>query len=115
MGNKHAATLDDVFASLSDPTRRAILERLALGELSISELAFPFRMSLPAISKHLRVLEEAGLITRRKEGRIHYCRLRVEPLRSATDWLNRYRRFWEGQFDQLAEFLKATENLEEEP
>lgn len=107
--NNRVATLDDVFSALSDPTRRAILERLALGELSISELAFPFRISLPAISKHLRVLEEAGLIVRRKQGRTYYCSLQAAPMREATDWLDRYRRFWEGQFDQLARYLAETE------
>jgi DNA-binding transcriptional ArsR family regulator len=99
--------LDDVFSALSDPTRRAILERLAVGEASVTELAEPFaeQMSLPAISRHLRVLESAGLIGRAKEGRVHRLRLRPAPLKDAADWLAYYRRFWGDQFDSLEQYL----------
>lgn len=110
---RSAALLDEVFSALADPTRRAIIERLALGELSVSELAFPFRISLPAISKHLRVLEHAGLITRRKQGRVYYCRLHVEPIKGASEWLDRYRRFWERQFQSLADYLEAAKDEED--
>jgi DNA-binding transcriptional ArsR family regulator len=101
--------LDATFAALSDPTRRAILARLATGECSVTKLAAPFRVSLPAISKHLRVLEQGGLIARRKEGRIHYCRLMAEPLREAGGWISQYSTFWEQQLDALAEYLKREE------
>jgi len=113
MRRQVAAKLDAVFGALSDPTRRAIVERLALGELSVSELAAPFRVSLPAISKHLRVLEEAGLVTRHKQGRVYYCHLNVEPIQSASVWIDRYRLFWEGQFGQLARFLEQEDDGEE--
>ena len=98
--------LDRTFAALADPTRRAILARLALGEASVSELADPFAMSLPAVSKHLRVLEEAGLLRRRREGRVHRCSLEPEPMRVASDWIEAYRRFWEDRFDALARYLE---------
>lgn len=104
-------TLDRTFAALSDPTRRAIVARLAAGEASVSEVAEPFAMSLPAVSKHLRVLEEAGLLARRKEGRVHRIRLVAEPLREAAAWITAYREFWEGRLDALAEYL---ENQKEE-
>ena len=97
--------LDATFAALADPTRRAILARLALGEASVGELASPFQVSLPAISKHLRVLESAGLMAREREGRVHRCRLVAGPLHAAADWLLFYRRFWEGSFDSLADYL----------
>ncbi|MFQ5899554.1 MAG: ArsR/SmtB family transcription factor [Candidatus Methylomirabilia bacterium] len=101
--------LDSTFSALSDPTRRAILTRLARGEASVTALAEPFDISLPAISKHLRVLEGAGLLVRRKNGRIHRCRLVVGPMKSAAEWIARYRHFWEGQFDALAEYLSESE------
>jgi len=101
-------TLDAVFSALSDPTRRAILEKLATHECSVSELAKPFDMSLPAISKHLRVLEESGLIVREKDGRIHRMTLNSKPMKEALRWMERYRRFWEARFDELDRYLKST-------
>jgi len=98
--------LSTTFAALSDPTRRAILVRLAAGEASVTELAEPFEMSLPAISKHLKVLERAGLIARGREAQLRPCRLEAGPLRGAADWLERYRRFWEQGFDRLEDYLK---------
>ena len=99
--------LDATFGALADPTRRAILARLALGEATVTELASPFNVSLPAISRHLRVLEQSGLMVRRKAGRVHHCRLAPRPLQSATEWLTYYQRFWDGQFDSLAAFLAS--------
>jgi DNA-binding transcriptional ArsR family regulator len=101
--------LDATFSALSDPTRRAILAQLARGESTVKSLAAPFDMSLPAVSKHLRVLESAGLLKREIDGRIHRCRLAPNPLKSAGAWIEHYRRFWEGQFDALAEFLESPE------
>ena len=100
------SSLDSTFAALADPTRRAILSRLALGEANVSELAEPFPISLPAISKHLRVLEDAGLMIRRKEGRTHHCSLRTDPLGDAVEWIEEARQFWGSQLDALAEFLE---------
>ncbi len=108
-----AAQLDAVFAALAHPTRRAILTRLAEGDASVLELAEPFDVSQPAISKHLRVLEEAGLISRGRDAQRRPCRLEAEPLAEATEWLARYRRFWERRFrslDGLLEELKADPN-----
>lgn len=99
------AALDRTFFALSDPTRRAILQRLAEGQATVSELAKPFDMSLPAISKHLRVLEGAGLLNRRREGRTHTLSLAVNPLRDAATWLETYRHFWEAQFSALDGYL----------
>ncbi|GAA4052105.1 ArsR/SmtB family transcription factor [Nonomuraea sp. NPDC050663] len=93
--------LDSVFAALADPTRRAILTRLKAGEATVTELAEPFQMSQPAISKHLKVLERAGLITRGRDAQRRPCRLRAEPLKAATDWLERYRQDWEVSFRRL--------------
>jgi len=104
--------LDATFAALSDATRRGILARLAEGETSVSELAAPYRMSLPAVSKHLRVLEGARLIVRRKNGRVHRCRLAAQPMRNAAEWIARYRRFWENQFDALSSYLEKTQSPE---
>src|SRR5277367_4006056 len=98
--------LDLTFAALADPTRRAILARLASGEISVTELAEPFAMSLPAISKHLKVLERAGLITRGREAQWRPCRLEAEPLKDAADWLEHYRVFWEQSLDRLETYLK---------
>jgi DNA-binding transcriptional ArsR family regulator len=99
--------LDRTFAALADPTRRALLARLSEKEdLSVSELAKPFSMSLPAVMKHLDVLSDAGLVTRAKSGRIVACRLRTAPMQEATDWLNRYQRFWTERLDQLATLLE---------
>ena len=104
--------LDMTFAALADPTRRAILARLALGETSVTELAEPFSISLPAISKHLKVLERAGLITRGREAQWRPCRLDADPLKDAADWLEYYRRFWEQSLDRLAEYLKELQGQE---
>jgi len=101
------AVLDRTFAALADPTRRALLAQLEADKaLSVSELAEPFEMSLPAILKHLNVLSDAGLITRKKTGRTVTCRLAAEPMEHAMDWLNHYQRFWTEQLDQLAAFVK---------
>jgi DNA-binding transcriptional ArsR family regulator len=98
--------LDTTFSALADPTRRAILSSLAGGERSVGELAAPFKVSAPAISRHLRVLESAGLLSRTKHGRIHRCRLEAKPMRDAAEWMVRYRAFWEGQLDSLERYLK---------
>jgi DNA-binding transcriptional ArsR family regulator len=98
--------LNATFAALADPTRRAILARLASGETSVTELAEPFEMSLPAISKHLKVLQRAGLIMRGREAQWRPCRLAAGPLKDAADWLEHYRRFWEESFDRLEEYLR---------
>ena len=97
--------LSATFAALSDPTRRAILARLALGETTVSELAEPFSMSLPAVSKHLKVLERAGLISRSRTAQWRPCRLEAGPLRDLSGWLESYRRFWDESFDRLDEYL----------
>jgi len=98
--------LSATFAALSDPTRRAILARLASGETSVTNLAAPFEMSLPAISKHLKVLERAGLVARGREAQWRPCRLEAGPLKDAADFLERYRRFWEQSFDRLEDYLR---------
>jgi DNA-binding transcriptional ArsR family regulator len=99
-------SISSTFAALADPTRRAILARLALGETSVTELAEPFEMSMPAVSKHLRVLERAGLITRGREAQWRPCKLKADPLRQAAGWLDEYRQFWEQSFDRLDEYLQ---------
>ena len=98
--------LSAIFGALADPTRRAILARLAEGEATVNELAEPFAMTLPAVSKHLKVLERAGLISRGREAQWRPCRLEAESLREASDWVDRYRRFWESSYDKLASHLK---------
>jgi DNA-binding transcriptional ArsR family regulator len=98
--------LDHIFSALADPTRRAILARLALGTTSVTELAEPFKMSGPAVTKHLKVLERAGLVIRGREAQWRPCSLDAAPLKEATDWLERYRRFWEDSFDRLEEYLQ---------
>jgi DNA-binding transcriptional ArsR family regulator len=98
--------LDSTFAALADPTRRAILARLASGEASVTELAEPFEMSMPAISKHLKVLERAGLIARGREKQWRPSRLEAAPLKDATHWLESYRRFWDESFDRLDDYLR---------
>jgi len=100
------ASLDATFAALADPTRRAILARLALGETSVTELAGPFEMSMPAISKHLKVLERAGLIERGREAQTRPARLNPAALKTAADWIDEYRRFWEQSFDRLDVYLQ---------
>jgi DNA-binding transcriptional ArsR family regulator len=106
------AALDATFAALADPIRRGILERLAEGEASAGELAKPYKVTLPAISRHLRVLENAGLLARRKTGRVHRCRLNANPMRQAAQWITQYRRFWEQQFDALERYLEETQEKE---
>ncbi|MEX1023010.1 MAG: metalloregulator ArsR/SmtB family transcription factor [Dehalococcoidia bacterium] len=101
--------LDATFAALADPTRRAILARLVAGEATVTELAAPFEMSLPAVSKHLKVLERAGLIARGRQAQWRPCRLDAAPLRDVSDWVERYRRFWEERFDRLDEYLQAAQ------
>src|SRR5436189_6055217 len=105
MVKRRVDPLDATFAALADPTRRAIVERLTRGEATVGELAEPFEISLPAISRHLNVLEDAGLLARAKEGRVRHCRLLEEPLRDAFAWIAAYGSFWEGQLDSLSEFL----------
>ena len=102
---KHAEGLDETFSALSDPTRRKIVIALADGDRTVGELAAPFDMSLPAISKHLSVLERAGLITREREGRVRRCHLEREPLADAMQWIADYGRFWEESFDSLERLL----------
>jgi DNA-binding transcriptional ArsR family regulator len=101
-----SATLDRTFAALADPTRRRILTHLARGNQRVTDLARPFDMSLPAISKHLRVLEKAGLLRRRRYGRVHEIKLEARPLKDAAQWVEKYRKFWEGSLDRLAEYLE---------
>ena len=101
--------LSDKFAALADPTRRAILARLALGETSVGELAKPFDISGPAISKHLKVLERAGLIARSREAQWRPCRLEPQALKGVDDWLERYRQFWEERFNRLEHYLKTVQ------
>jgi DNA-binding transcriptional ArsR family regulator len=99
--------LSVIFAALADPTRRAILARLAEGEATVNEIAEPFEMTLPAVSKHLKVLERAGLISRGREAQWRPCKLEAEPLREATEWMSRYRQFWESSFDKLDAHLRS--------
>ncbi len=108
MVKRAADPLDATFGALADPTRRAIVERLSGGEASVGELAEPFDMSLPAISKHLTVLENAGLLTRIRDGRVRHCQLIEEPMRDALDWIATYGRFWEDQLDSLGRFLEKS-------
>jgi DNA-binding transcriptional ArsR family regulator len=104
--------LDRTFAALADPTRRRILDHLAGGERCVTELAQPYRMSLPAVSKHLRVLEKAGLIRRQRDGRVHRLKLEAKPMQRAQAWMEEYRKFWEASFDRLDAFLKQTQTTE---
>jgi DNA-binding transcriptional ArsR family regulator len=104
--------LNATFAALADPTRRAILARLASGEASVLELAEPFDISLPAISKHLKVLEHAGLISRSRDAQRRPCRIEGDALRDATAWMEQYRRFWDERFDQLDDYLKEMKKKE---
>ena len=108
------AQLDLAFGALAHPARRAILARLALGETSVNELAEPFEMSLPAISKHLKVLERAGLVARGREAQWRPCRLKAGPLREAVGWLEHYRRFWEQRLDRLDEYLHELQQQQKE-
>lgn len=104
--------LDATFAALADPTRRAILARLASGEATVMELAEPFDISLPAISKHLKVLERAGLIARGRDAQWRPCRLEAAPLREVDDWIAHYRKFWEESFDRLDDYLREIQQKE---
>jgi DNA-binding transcriptional ArsR family regulator len=107
------APLDDhlsaTFAALADPTRRAILARLARGESTVTELAAPFEMSLPAVTKHLKVLERAGLVTRSRQAQWRPCRLRPQPLKEAAGWVEQYRRLWEQRLDRLEDYLREVQ------
>jgi DNA-binding transcriptional ArsR family regulator len=105
-------TLSSTFAALADPTRRAILARLSVGEAPVTELAAPFEMSMPAISKHLKVLERAGLIARGREAQFRPCRLEAGPLKDAADWVAHYRQFWEQSFDRLDDYLRELKTKE---
>jgi DNA-binding transcriptional ArsR family regulator len=107
-----ADPLSSTFAALADPTRRAILARLARGESSVSEIARPFKISLPAITKHLKVLERSGLITRSRDAQWRPCRLNAEPMKEAVDWLQFYRQHWEESFDRLDEYLNQLKKNE---
>ena len=109
-----SAGLDATFAALADPTRRAILARLAQGEASVTELAAPFAMTQPAVSKHLKVLERAGLVSRGRDAQRRPCRLEPEPLERASAWLEHYRRFWEGRFQHLDVLLDELKKEEKE-
>ena len=107
--------LSTTLAALADPTRRAILARLALGETSVTDLAAPFDMSLPAVSKHLKVLERAGLIARGREAQWRPCRLHAEPLKEVADWIEHYRRFWEQSLDRLESYLHELQAKQKKP
>jgi DNA-binding transcriptional ArsR family regulator len=106
--------LSNTFAALADPTRRAILARLASGQASVTELAAPFQMTMPAVSKHLKVLERAGLIARGREAQWRPCRLEGEPLRDVADWMENYRRFWDESFDRLDDYLQSIQPVHKE-
>ena len=106
--------LSVIFAALADPTRRAILAHLAKGEASVTELAKPFEMSLPAISKHLKVLEGAGLITRSREAQWRPCQIEAQPLKDAADWIEQYRQFWEESLDRLDDYLHELQTQEKQ-
>jgi len=112
MVNYSRRQLDLTFAALADPTRRGILHRLARGDRCVTDLARPYSMSLPAVSKHLRVLENAGLVRRRRQGRVHSLKLQAAPMRQASRWIGDYRRFWEGSLDRLGGYLKELQEKE---
>lgn len=105
--------LDQTFSALGDATRRAIVARLANGEAPLAEVAAPFEMSLTAVSKHVRVLSEAGLVSVTKRGRTRYCRIEASPMRDAVDWLNDYQRFWDQRLEALGEFLQDDKDADE--
>ena len=106
--------LDRTFAALADPTRRRILEHLSSGDHCVTELARPYSMSLPAVSKHLRVLEKAGLVRRHRDGRVHRLKLEAAPMQAAAQWIAEYRRFWEESLDRLDEYLKKLQSPQPE-
>ncbi|HNC80121.1 MAG TPA: metalloregulator ArsR/SmtB family transcription factor, partial [Rhodocyclaceae bacterium] len=107
-----ADALSATFAALADPTRRAILARLATGEATVSELAEPFAMSLPAVTKHLKVLQRAGLVSQGRRAQWRPCRLEARPLQDAADWVGQYRRFWDERLDRLEDYLRTLNALE---
>ena len=109
---KYSPRLSRTFAALADPTRRRILEDLAQGDHCVTDLARPHRMSLPAVSKHLRVLERAGLVRRQRCGRVHSLKLEAKPMKAAQQWIEDYRRFWEESFDRLEEYLNELQTKE---
>jgi DNA-binding transcriptional ArsR family regulator len=109
-----ADLLSTTFAALADPTRRAILAQLATGEKSVTDLAAPFEMSLPAVSKHLKVLERAGLIERGREAQWRPCRLKAAPMKAASDWIEQYRQFWEESLDRLGDYLQELQGKEKQ-
>src|SRR5438477_12746789 len=110
-----SSTLNRTFAALADPTRRRILAQLARGHKRVTHLAQPHDMSLPAVSKHLRVLEKAGLLRRRRYGRVHEMQLNAAPLKKAAQWVEEYRKFWEGSLDRLAAYLEKTDKAAKKP
>jgi DNA-binding transcriptional ArsR family regulator len=110
--NRHVDALSVTFSALADPTRRAMLLRLSQGETSVSALAEPFQMSLPAATKHLRVLERAGLVQKGRDAQRRPCRINAEPLKQATDWMAQYRQFWEGSLDRLDAYLQQLQAVE---
>ena len=107
-----SSLLNDVFGALADPTRRRILEHLAHGDQCVTDLARPHDMSLPAVSKHLRVLEDAGLIRRQRNGRVHQMKLEAKPMQEAQAWIDRYRKFWEANLDQFEKYLDKLQTKE---
>jgi DNA-binding transcriptional ArsR family regulator len=118
MGSPHAMTPDHLsatFSALADPTRRAILARLASGEASVGELAAPFDMTPPAVTKHLKVLQRAGLITQGRQAQWRPCRLEASPLREVADWVEPYRQFWEQRLDRLEDYLRTLQTPEKKP
>jgi DNA-binding transcriptional ArsR family regulator len=110
MVNNSAATLDAVFGALADPTRRSILDLLSHAESRVTDLACRFSMSLPAVSKHLRVLERAGLIKRRRDGRVHRLSIEARRMRDASEWIDQYRKFWDAQLTSLSRYLEQHPN-----
>lgn len=109
-----ADPLSTTFAALADPTRRAILTRLSRGETSVTELARPFKMTLPAVTKHLKVLQRAGLVTQGRQSRWRPCRLEAKPLREVADWVEQYRRYWDESLDRLEDYLRLLQAQEQE-
>lgn len=110
-----ADALSATFSALADPTRRAILARLSRGEATVTALAEPFRMSLPAVTKHLKVLQKAGLVTQGRQAQWRPCRLEAQPLREASGWLEEYRRHWEARLDRLEDYLRELQAQEKQP
>lgn len=111
---KTDSQLDAAFAALAHPARRAILKRLAQGEATVNALAEPFTMSLPAVSKHIRVLEKAGLISRGRDAQFRPCRLNIEPLKTVVDWTDQYRHIWDARFDAMSDILRTIRDKEDD-